>query len=58
MLDEKQTVSDKILRLAKKLGWEKGERLPSGIAQEIALEHSKQLFKEILMTKKVIGDYE
>lgn len=58
MLDEKETISDKILKLARKLGWEKGEKLPASIAQEIALEHSKQLFKEILMTKKIIGDYE
>ena len=56
MLKERKTVSDQIIDEAKKRGWKKGEILPQKIAAEIALDHSKRLFKEIVLTRKMIED--
>jgi len=54
MIKEKKTVSDKILDEAKKRGYDKGAELPQKAAAEIALDQSKQLFKEIVLTRKMV----
>ena len=56
MIDNRKTVSDQILDSAKKQGYKKGEEISQQAAAEIALDHSKQLFKEIVLTKKMIED--
>ncbi|MBL7055591.1 hypothetical protein ISS07_01620 [Candidatus Woesearchaeota archaeon] len=52
MLKNKRTVSDEILNDAKKMGFSKN--IPNKQAAELALKHSKDLFKEIIMTKQLI----
>lgn len=57
IIDERKTVSDEILGFAKKKGVDpKKETLPKSVACDIALEHSKRLFKEIVLTKKILKD--
>ncbi|MBN2101446.1 MAG: hypothetical protein JW716_01080 [Candidatus Aenigmarchaeota archaeon] len=56
IIDEKKTVSDEIIELAKKKGADLKETLPKSIVTEIALEHSGRLFKEIVLTKKMLHD--
>ncbi len=56
IIDERKTVSDKIIEFAKKKGADLKETLPKNIANEIALEHSGRLFKEIVLTKKTLQD--
>ena len=52
MLKEKKTVSDHILAEAKKLGAKNS--ISNKQAAELALRNSKDLFKEIIMTKQLI----
>ncbi len=53
MIEERKTVSDEIINQAKKLGHKDLTKdLPNDIAAEIALEHSKQLFREIVIAEK------
>ncbi|MAE42427.1 hypothetical protein CMO93_01535 [Candidatus Woesearchaeota archaeon] len=52
MITEKKTVSDHILADARKLGAK--ESISNKQAAELALKHSKDLFKEIIMTKQII----
>ena len=54
MITERKTVSDEIIEDVKKRGIKPDEELPQKIASEIALEHSKRLFKEIVLTRKLI----
>ncbi|MFH1641381.1 MAG: glutamate-cysteine ligase family protein [Nanoarchaeota archaeon] len=54
MLKEKKTVSDQIIASAKKKGYSIKDELPQAVAAEIALNHSKRLFKEIVLTRKLI----
>jgi hypothetical protein len=56
MLDERKTVSDEILQDVKKMGYNLKSNLPGRVAAEIAIEHSKRLFKEVMMTKKMVQD--
>jgi hypothetical protein len=59
MLEERQTTSDKILAQAKALGYKDLKKiLPQGIAQEIAKTHSKQMFEDIVLLEKMIGENE
>jgi hypothetical protein len=52
MLKAKKTVSDIILDEAKKMGVK--TEISNNQAAELALRHSKELFKEIIMTKQII----
>jgi len=52
MMKEKKTVSDLILKDAKKMGVTNS--ISNKQAAELALRHSKDLFKEIIMTKQLI----
>jgi len=52
MLKQKMTVSDIILKDAKRMGVDK--IISNKQAAELALKHSKDLFKEIIMTKQII----
>ena len=54
MLSSRQTVSDELLLEAKKKGYKKQDALPQKVAAELALNHSKRLFKEIVLTRKLI----
>jgi len=54
MIRDRKTVSDQLLNEAKKKGYKKGAELPQKAAAEIALNHSQRLFKEILLTRKLI----
>tara|TARA_Y100000310_G_scaffold345846_1_gene471102 strand:- start:199 stop:1530 length:1332 start_codon:yes stop_codon:yes gene_type:complete len=54
MIEEKKTVSDEILQLAKKKGFGKEDKLPNKIAAEIAIEHSKRVFKDIVFARELI----
>lgn len=56
MIKERKTVSDGIILEAKKKGYSKGAELPQKVAAEIALNHSHKLFKDILLTKKLVED--
>ncbi|MBI2130615.1 hypothetical protein HYU10_02485 [Candidatus Woesearchaeota archaeon] len=56
MLGKKKTVSDQILDYARRLGCGKKQRLPAGVAAEIALRHSERLLKEIAVTRELIRD--
>ena len=53
MIAKKETVSDQIIKQAKNLGYKDlKKKLPSSIAAKIALEHSKRLFKEIILVEE------
>lgn len=52
MVKEKMTMSDQILKDARKLGAK--TTITNKQASELALKHSKDLFKEIIMTKQLI----
>jgi gamma-glutamylcysteine synthetase len=52
MLEEKRTVSDEILKEAKKHGWIKTNQLSQKAAQNISLKHANRLFKEIVLAKR------
>jgi len=52
IIKEKKTISDKILADARKLGAK--NTISNKQAAELALKHSKDLFKEIIMTKQLI----
>ncbi|TAJ14811.1 hypothetical protein EPO56_01580 [Patescibacteria group bacterium] len=55
MLSERQTTSDKILAQAKSLGYKDMRKiLPQGIASEIALTHSRQMFEDIVLVEEMI----
>jgi hypothetical protein len=54
MLKDKKTVSDVILEDAKKMGVDIKDKITNKQAAELALKHSKDLFKDIIMTKQVI----
>jgi len=56
MVKDKKTLSDEIIKQAKKLKYEiTSEKLmPSDVAAQIALDHSKRLFKEIVLAQKFI----
>jgi hypothetical protein len=57
MIEKKETVSDQIIKQAKKLGHKDLTKdLPNDIAAEIALEHSKQLFQEIVLAEKYANE--
>ena len=57
MIEKRETVSDKIIKQAKKLGHtDLSKDLPKDIAAEIALEHSKQLFQEIVLAEKYANE--
>ena len=57
MIEKRETVSDKIIKQAKKLGHKDlSKDLPNDIAAEIALEHSKQLFQEIVLAEKYTSE--
>ncbi|PIN77415.1 hypothetical protein COV16_06815, partial [Candidatus Woesearchaeota archaeon CG10_big_fil_rev_8_21_14_0_10_34_8] len=52
MLDEKKTMSDEILKSARKKGWRKNSILTQKTAEEISLNHADRLAKEIISAKK------
>ncbi len=53
MIESKKTVSDEIIARAKKLGHKNLEKeLPPEIGAQIAVEHSKKLFEEIVIAEK------
>jgi hypothetical protein len=54
MIKEKKTISDHILADARRLGARK--TISNKQAAELALKHSKDLFKEIILTKQIIKD--
>lgn len=55
MLANRKTTSDHILAQAKELGYkDKRKVLPQSIASEIALTHSRKLFKDIVLLEKMI----
>ena len=53
MLNERKTVSDEILEFARRRGYRND--ITNKFAAEIALEHSKRLFKEVIETRKIIN---
>ena len=57
MIKDRKTVSDEIIAQAKKLGYENFKKpMPNEIAAQIAVEHSKRLFKEIVLVQKMIDE--
>ncbi len=57
MLKDKKTLSDEIICEAKKLGHKNlKERLSQNIASKIAFNHSKKLFKEIVLVQKLVEE--
>lgn len=53
MIEERKTVADQIIERAKELGYKKSDKeLAPEIAAQIALEHSKRLFEEIVLAEK------
>ena len=57
MIKDKMTVSDEIMAEAKKLGYENYKKpIPNEIAAEIAINHSKRLFKEIVLVQKFLEE--
>jgi len=57
MIKNKKTVADEIIKQAQKLGHKDLKKeLPADIAAEIALDHSKRLFKEIVIVEKMIDE--
>ncbi|MFH1849844.1 MAG: glutamate-cysteine ligase family protein [archaeon] len=52
MLEEKKTVSDRVLDMAKKEGISPDKGLTESQAAELALDMSKDLFKNIILTKQ------
>lgn len=56
MLDSRETVSDEIMKEARKKGFDLKTPLPNRVAAEIALDHSRRLFKEIVILKKTLHD--
>lgn len=52
IVEEKKTVSDDIIRHARKLGWEQGTLLQQRTAAHLALKYAEQLPKEIASAKK------
>ncbi len=56
IIKDKKTISDEIILEAKKLGHKNLEkRLPQEIASQIALIHSRRLFKEIVLAQEFVG---
>jgi hypothetical protein len=58
MLESRRTVSDEVISIARKMGIRPGERMTDYEASELALRLSKDLFKEIIMTKQAIKSAE
>ncbi|MFH1978435.1 MAG: glutamate-cysteine ligase family protein [Candidatus Aenigmatarchaeota archaeon] len=56
MIDDRKTVSDQIMAEAKKLGADPKGPLTKDISREIALIHSKRLFKEIVIARKSLEE--
>ena len=57
MIEERKTVADQIIDRAKELGYKKLDKeLPAEIAAQIALEHSKRLFEEIVLAEKYTNE--
>jgi len=57
MIKDKKTVADEIISQAKKLGYDNFKKvMPNEIAAEIAVEHSKRMFKEIVLVQKMIDE--
>jgi len=57
MIEERKTVADQILDRSKELGYKKTDKeLPAEIAAQIALEHSKRLFEEIVLAEKYTNE--
>ena len=54
MITDRKTVSDEILAEAKKMGIDIKEKMTNKHAADLALKLSKDLFKEIIMTKQAI----
>lgn len=54
ILQNRQTVSDRLLKEAKKKGWHPSKRLSPWLAQEIAVGQCKNLFKEVVVLRKKI----
>ncbi len=58
MIEERKTVADQIIDRAKELGYKKLDKeLPAEIAAQIALEHSKRLFEEIVLAEKYTQEF-
>lgn len=57
MIDEKKTVSDRILEYAKKQGMDIKKGLTPAQGAEIAVHESRSLFKDLILTKKALKDY-
>ena len=56
MIKDKMTVSDEIIAEAKKLGYDNYKKeMPAEIGAEIALNHSKRLFKEVVLVEKLFS---
>lgn len=55
MLEKKRTVSDEIISEAKKLGIDGFSKMSNEQAQALALNLSKDFFKEIIMTKQALA---
>lgn len=54
MLEEKKTVSDQVMESAKKLGADVKKGINNNQSRELALEQSKHLFKDVMITKKAL----
>ena len=54
MISEKKTASDYLIRDAKKLGVSLKTKMTNKQAAELALRHSRDLFRDIIMTKQAI----
>ena len=57
VIKDKKTVSDDVIAQAKKLGHEDFKKeMPKEIAAEIAVDHSRKLFEEIVLAQKFIEE--
>jgi len=56
MIKDKKTLSDEIIKEARKLGYEHTSKknMPADVAAAIAVNHSRRLFKEIVLAQKFI----
>jgi len=54
MLKEKKTTSDRILETARELGYKPGSKLSRPLAAQLALSLSRDLYREIILTRQAL----
>ncbi|HZX20370.1 MAG TPA: hypothetical protein VFF13_05130, partial [archaeon] len=58
LIDRKETVSDVLIKRAKKKGYSITDTLPQNVCREIALQHSTQFVKETHKIKEILSGLE